>query len=138
MADPGQGGFDHFPEDQLWTYILVRRDLGMPPGKLAAQAVHAGRLSLLRFVERHPSRASDFLGLNCCGTCVVLEGRHLDDLEMTASRLARADVPHALFDDSGHILLPHFDGGRVTTALAAGPARREDLRPFFKKFGCVA
>lgn len=109
----------------------------MGPGKLAAQATHACRLSLLRYLQSDPGRAAEFLSLNSCGSVVVLRARHLPDLERAAAEAARAGLPHSLFTDSGHVLPPHFDGGPVPTALAIGPATKEAARHIAKRFRCA-
>lgn len=125
-------------EDKLFTYVIIRGDLDMPAGKLGAQACHASRLSLLRFLKSHPERADEFLSLNSAGSMILLRGRHLGDLERAHAQSEAAGLPTALFTDSGHILLPHFDGSPVTTALAIGPATRESMRHITKRFRVVS
>jgi PTH2 family peptidyl-tRNA hydrolase len=108
-AGRGSGpGADTIPEDSLFTYAIVRGDLEMCPGKLSAQASHACRISLLKFIERHPERLREFIGLNSCGSVVTLKGRNLADLERAWREATAAGLPCALFTDSGHILPPHF------------------------------
>lgn len=121
----------------MYTYILIRGDLQMPPGKMASQAIHASRLSMLRYLQANPARAEEFLRLNTCGSAVTLLARNLGDLERAQAQARDAGLPHALFIDSGHIMPPHFDGGPVTTALAIGPAPRELMRAITKRFRCA-
>jgi peptidyl-tRNA hydrolase len=140
------------PEDKLFTYVIVRGDLDMSPGKIASQAVHAGRLSLLRYLREHPARADEFIGLNSCGSVGVLVAKNLGKLEATKARADAAGVPSCLFADSEHIPVtwhddgtgrlvsrenPNFDGSPTVTALSLGPATRETMRPFTKQFQCV-
>jgi peptidyl-tRNA hydrolase len=109
----------------------------MDVGKAAAQAVHAARLSLLHFLQNQPDRASEFIRLNCAGTVVVLDAPTLADLDHLAVVAARHDLPWALFVDSGHVLLPHFDGSRIPTALAIGPAEKRRIKPLVRRFSSL-
>jgi PTH2 family peptidyl-tRNA hydrolase len=109
----------------------------MPPGKLAAQATHAARLSLLRYLKHHPERLDEFIDLNSCGSMVVLVAKGLPQLEHARDAADAADLPCALFVDSAHVLPPHFDGAPVPTALAIGPAPRERMRDITKRFRCA-
>ena len=125
------------PEDKLYTYILIRKDLNMPPGKMASQAIHASRLSLLKYLKDNPHRAEEFITLNTCGSAVTLLARHIADLERAQREAEQAGLPYALFSDSGHIMPPHFLGDPITTALAIGPAPREAMRSITKRFQCA-
>ena len=124
----------HGPSDELCTYVVVRGDLDMPPGKTAAQAVHAARLSLLHLLKKEPHRIDEFVEANCCGTVVVLVAPSKDQFERAAREAANAKLPVAVFTDSGHVLPPHFDGSAVVTALGIGPAPRESVRPLVRRF----
>lgn len=125
------------PEDALYSYILLRTDIDMPPGKMASQAVHAGRLSLLHYLRNNPHRADEFIQLNSCGSVVALRTKNLSEIERAAREAAEAGLPWALFSDSGHILPPDFLGDPVVTALAIGPSERHLLRPITRRFRCV-
>ncbi len=108
----------------------------MPPGKMASQAIHCARLSLLRYLRDVP-RADEFLALGTCGSAVTLRGKNLAALEKARDEAEQSGLPHHLFSDSGHILPPHFTGEPVTTALAIGPAPREAMRAITRRFRCL-
>jgi peptidyl-tRNA hydrolase len=95
----------------------------MPPGKMAAQAGHAFLGAFLSSDGENKTRyASD-----PPGTKVVLVARDLPRL-LTIRDLAQYyGVPYALIEDSGHVLLPFFDGSPVVTALGVGPATRKEV-----------
>lgn len=118
-------------------YAVVRRDLDMSIGKLSAQSGHAYTASLFDCIAKHPLDAERYrLGINA-GTKVTLycrNEREILDLE-EACRIA--DTPHALFTDEGHVMLPHFDGSPVVTALGIGPIRRADAKRLVRKLRCV-
>ena len=109
----------------------------MPPGKGAAQACHAARLSLLRYLQSAPDRLAEFLDKNSAGSVVVLDAPNLDDLERLAVLASRHDLPWALFIDSGHVTAPHFDGNPIPTALAIGPALKQRLKPLVRNYDCL-
>ena len=109
----------------------------MDVGKLAAQACHAARLSLLRFLHHHPDRAVEFLDKNSTGSMVVLDVPTLTDLDRLVVLASRHDLPWALFVDSGHIMPPHFDGTPTPTALAIGPAEKARIKPLVRSYRCL-
>lgn len=115
----------------------MRDDLEMPAGKLASQAVHAGRLSLLHFLKNNLHRIDEFIDANVCGSVVTVRAKKLAALQRAFAQAKEAGLPAAMFTDSGHVLLPHFDGSPVISALAIGPAPRETIRPITKKFQIV-
>lgn len=128
---------EEIPEEKLFTYVVVRDDLQMPAGKLASQASHASRLSLLQFIKQHPHRLDEFITNNVAGSMIVVKCKNLTQLEKAFEQAKEYGFPCAMFTDSGHVLPPHFDGSPVTTALAIGPATKESMRPITKKFQLV-
>lgn len=114
----------------------------MPKGKLASQAIHAARLSMLHYLnnmDEHKLRDAIryFIHINSCGSAIGITAKNLAALENAKNQAIEAGLPWALFSDSGHILPPHFDGNAVVTGLAIGPARREDMRHITKKFQII-
>jgi PTH2 family peptidyl-tRNA hydrolase len=109
----------------------------MTAGKSCAQAAHAARLSLLRFLEKHPERGREFLAMNSVGSIVVLDAPDLPCLQKMAIQAAAKRLPWAMFVDSGHVLPPSFDGSPVVTALAIGPALRSDIQPITRHLRCL-
>lgn len=129
-------------EDKLYTFMIERGDLQMPAGKLASQAIHASRLSLLKYLNSMPRDQRDeairlFIDLNTCGSAIALRAKNLDQLIKARDAAIDAGLPWALFSDSGHILPPHFTGEPIITALAIGPSQRHKIHPITKKFRCV-
>ena len=100
----------------------------MSAGKAAAQACHAARLSLLRFLEQQPDRAAEFLQANSVGSVVVLDAPTFADLDRAAVLASRHDLPWALFLDSDHGSSP------IPTALAIGPADRRRIKPLVRHY----
>jgi peptidyl-tRNA hydrolase, PTH2 family len=103
----------------------------MSEGKAAAQAGHAWTDVLLHglFSDIPAVRAlaQAYAALKP-GTKVCLDGGDGTDLLRLADSLAADGIPHVLIHDQGHVEPPHFDGGRILTAVGVGPLTR-DMRP---------
>jgi PTH2 family peptidyl-tRNA hydrolase len=92
--------------------IVVRTDLGMGKGKLAAQAAHA---SLQAYENAHTSTQREWKGSG--QKKVVLKIGSESELHELADQARREGLPHAVVTDAGHTQL---EPGTVT-ALAVGP-----------------
>lgn len=92
--------------------VVVRTDLGMGTGKLAAQVAHAS-LSAYEDADGKTRRAWKGEGQKK----VVLKGSGESQIFELADRAERERLPHAVIRDAGHTQL---DPGTVT-ALAVGP-----------------
>lgn len=109
----------------------------MPSGKMASQASHASRLSLLHFLKQNPHRLDEFIDKNLAGSVIVLKVDNEQILHTVFEKAKEEDFPSALFTDSGHILEPHFNGEPIVTALSIGPALKQDMYHLTKKFKLV-
>jgi peptidyl-tRNA hydrolase len=117
-------------------YAIVRNDLEMSPGKLAAQTGHAFLDTFDQCRKEYPDRAEQYHN-GCHGTKVVLGAKSLDQILSTYELVRSVGIPCTLITDSGHVMPPHFDGEPVVTALGIGPALREEIRHITKKFQLV-
>jgi PTH2 family peptidyl-tRNA hydrolase len=98
--------------------IVARADLGMGPGKLAAQVAHAALMAAEDADER---TRSAWQGSGQKKVVLQVNGeRALFEL---ADAAERAGLPHAVVRDAGHTEL---DPGTVT-ALAVGPGDDDDV-----------
>lgn len=109
-------------DNTLRLYAIVRSDLEMPAGKLAAQAGHA---FLESFLVADEETAKEYRA-DGVGTKITLQARSLDDLLWAQYHCERRGIPCALIVDEGHVMPPHFDGSPVVTALGIGPIRRKN------------
>lgn len=71
------------------------------------------------------------------GTNVVLKSKNLRHLERAYLEAQAAGLPCVLIQDEGHIMLPHFDGKPIITALGIGPCRRDEIQRINKRFNLV-
>lgn len=96
--------------------IVIRSDLKMGKGKIAAQAGHAAVSAAEEARKHFPRWWRSWLDEGQCKIAVkVSSEKELHELEETASR---AGLPHALISDRG---LTQLEPGTVT-CLAIGPA----------------
>ena len=93
--------------------IVVRSDLGMGTGKLAAQVAHAS-LEAYTAAEPDAQRAWRHGGQKK----IVLEGDSESHLQELDTEARQAGLAHALVTDAGHTQL----APGTVTALAVGPA----------------
>lgn len=121
---------------------MVRGDLDMPPGKLAAQAGHAFVETLKEAQANYDNGSANGESYNRYraerpGTKVVLLARNIYELERARDECAMLGIPHALVVDSGHVLPPHFDGNPIVTALGFGPATRSEVGRITRRLALV-
>lgn len=107
-------------------YAVVRRDLEMPPGKLAAQAGHAF-LGAFLLSQQQPSPAFRRYKELSPGTKIVLEARDRKHLVACQARLEADGMSVYRVVDQGHVLPPHFDASPICTAIGFGPTSRREV-----------
>jgi peptidyl-tRNA hydrolase len=110
----------------------------MTPGKLSAQAGHAYTDTLWECFDKDPRKALSYRqegGIG--GSKVTIKCKNLGQLERAARECEEAGIPHSVVTDSGHVMLPHFTGEPVITALGIGPCTREECRHITKRFQVV-
>lgn len=120
-------------EDPYRLYAIVRDDLSMPPGKLASQAGHAYLNSYLESMTQRPDVAK-FYQRDGIGTKVCLKAKNQDAILKAFQAAQAAGIPCSLIIDEHHVMPPHFTGAPIITALGIGPARKEEVREFTKRF----
>jgi len=113
---------DHRP---ISLYAIVRKDLAMPPGKLAAQAGHAFQNAHELAVMASPERTALYKGTGN-GTKIVMSARNLGQLIRCYREAQQLGLPCDLVVDRGHVFPPHFDGQPIITALGIGPVFRDE------------
>lgn len=105
---------------------MIRGDLDMTTGKLAAQAGHAYLNAYLQ--NPIPEYHSDGLGTK---VCLVAPNEHA--LLRLKQQLDQDLIPNSIIIDSGHVMPPHFDGSPIITALGFGPVTRDKIQHLTSK-----
>ena len=101
--------------------IVVRDDLKMSPGKLAAQVAHAAVTCAL---EAKARKSKWFAGWYSEGQRkVVLRARGLEELKELAEKAKHAGLTHTIISDAGLTELPP----NTATCLGVGPAPEGDV-----------
>jgi len=107
--------------------IIVRTDLNMGRGKIAAQASHASVLALAKVKRENPDIAYEWeqLGMKK----VVLKVTSEKELLEYYNRGKDAGIPVALVRDAGHT---QIEAGSMT-CFGAGPWKEEELDKVYGK-----
>lgn len=110
----------------------------MPPGKLSAQAGHAYTDALWDCLDKDPARALSYRTGGIGGSKVTIKCKNLGQLERALRECEEAGIPHAMITDAQHVLLPHFTGEPIVTALGIGPCTKAQCRHITKRFQAVS
>ena len=124
-------------DDHLYQYAIIRGDLEMPAGKLAAQAGHAYTDSLFNAMCVDLERAKSYRDRTRGGSKVTVKAKNQTQLIKAYQQAKDLGLPCALIVDQHHILPPHFDGTPTITAVGIGPCTKEECREITKKFRCI-
>lgn len=132
--------------ENIKQLIIVRKDLEMPVGKLAAQVSHASLLSFLNSLdktneknERIENNQEIFIlnkdnysydWLHGSFAKVTLGVKNENQLLKYKKIAEENDIPFALITDEGRTC---FDGEPTITCLGVGPYENDTLDKFFKK-----
>src|SRR5512136_524456 len=103
--------------------IVVRDDLKMSGGKLAAQVAHAAVTCALEAKAKKAKWFSEWYREG--QRKVVLKARDVEELRSLKELASRAGLPLSLVTDAGLTELPP----NTTTCLGIGPAPDKDLDP---------
>lgn len=115
-------------------WIIIRKDLNMRKGKIAAQAAHASMKVFLDNVEEWLSDGFTVRGLDrdalewargqFTKICLYVESEQ--ELRDVYERALEQGLPCSLIEDSG---LTEFDGVPTLTCVAIGPTTKEKAAP---------
>jgi len=101
--------------------IVVRRDLGMGTGKLAAQVAHAAVMGAEKTRERKPEWFQAWLSSGQAK--VVVKVTSMDELMQVRKRAEDLRLPVVQVQDSGLTQIPPG----TSTCIAIGPAPSDQL-----------
>lgn len=112
-------------------FAIVRKDLDMPSGKLAAQAGHAYTDSIATAKEDViQAYRTESLG----GSKVTLKAKNENALIRAYNEALEAGLPCSIVVDRNHVLPPHFDGSPIITALGIGPCKHSEAKHITKRY----
>ena len=126
--------------ENIKQLIIVRKDLEMPAGKLAAQVSHASLLSFLNSLDKNIEKNKEtyILDKNSYSydwihgsfAKVVLGVKNENQLLKYKKIAEENGIPFALITDEGRTC---FDGEPTITCLGVGPYDNDTLDKFFKR-----
>lgn len=109
----------------------------MTTGKLTSQACHAAKNCVLLAQQNNPALLEAYQGPDFIGTQVVLKAKNADALVRAYEQAKAAGLICSLIVDKNHVMLPHFTGEPIITALGIGPCTREQAHEITKRFSVV-
>lgn len=109
--------------EELKQVIIVRKDIKMQTGKLAAQVAHASLMSYLETDKKDKKIAKEWIDTG--EKKIVLKVENEEALRKLYEAFKYKQIPCALVSDAGLTQLPP---GTVT-ALGIGPWHSKDLNP---------
>lgn len=109
----------------------------MTPGKLASQACHAAKNCVLLANQYYPELLEAYQGSDFIGTQVVLKAKNEAAILRAYEEAKQAGLICSLIVDQHHIMLPHFTGDPIITALGIGPCTKEQANSITKRFSVV-
>ncbi len=102
--------------NELKQVIVVRKDLGLPKGKLCVQVAHAAVTAYIEARKKNPEWANKWLLEGQKKIVVVV--KDLDELLRIYEEASKSDIPVALIRDAGLTTVPP---GTIT-CVGIGPA----------------
>lgn len=117
----------------LNMYAIYRADLEMPPEKLAAQCGHAFARAYENACQLDPEIGARYKGTGN-GTKICMYAKNQGQLLRAYRDMLEQGVPCELIIDRGHVLLPHFTGAPIITALGIGPVYRDTIANTLKRY----
>lgn len=101
--------------------IIVRKDIKMSKGKIAAQVAHAAISSYIEAVNKKPEWAEEWLMEG--QKKVILKVESLEELLEIKNKVEREGLPNSLISDAG---LTELEPGTIT-CLGVGPAPSSEI-----------
>lgn len=101
--------------------IIVRKDLKMGVGKIAAQSCHASLLSFIIAEKSYPDIVKKWLGEG--GTKIVLRTENEVKFEEIKKVVKNSGIPHVVVKDAGQTQIPPG----TETAIGIGPYYSDDI-----------
>ncbi|MCL5018017.1 MAG: peptidyl-tRNA hydrolase Pth2 [Candidatus Parvarchaeota archaeon] len=108
-------------ERDIKQVILIRKDLGMGVGKIAAQASHASLGSYMETAEKFPKIASKWIEEG--QTKIVLKLKDAAQSSEIKKRLKEAKIPFKAIKDAGQTQVPPG----TETAVGIGPYYKDEI-----------
>lgn len=138
MLDERKESMKAFTDDYrpLYMYAIFRQDLEMTAGKLASQSGHAFDMTHDRAKIERPDITSQYKGSGN-GTKICMWAKNLGQLIRAYRDCQAANIPCEIIIDRNAIMLPHFDGNPIITALGIGPAYKDEMAHITKRYTLI-
>lgn len=120
-------------DDPYRLYAIIRTDIEMDRGKIAAQMGHAYLEAYLLALEKRPETIPLYKKDQTIK--IAMRAKKVQHLEDAYQKAFDAGIPSVLITDLGLYGLPEDMLGKPTvTALGLGPAKRNEVKDILKRF----
>lgn len=109
----------------------------MSAGKLASQACHAAKNCAIIAQKFEPQLLETYQGPDFIGTQIILKAKNEAAILKAYEAAKEAGLICSLIVDEKHVMLPHFTGAPIVTALGIGPCTRDQANSITKRFEAV-
>ena len=116
--------------DKVIQYIVVRKDLEMGTGKVAAQVAHAS-LKIVLETPRNNAFVQEWLGGQF--TKCVLRIKSFHQLEKLSLQLSKAGIAHSQIWDAGLTEIQRETERGTFTCIGVVPLPKSVINPFVKR-----
>lgn len=118
--------------DPYRLYAVIRQDLQMTPGKIAAQTGHAYLDTYLQALSESPEVCEEYHDRH--GIKIAMQVKKLHHLERIHNEAKEAGIPTALITDLGYYgVSEELQGQATVTAVGIGPAKRGQVEKILKR-----
>jgi PTH2 family peptidyl-tRNA hydrolase len=118
-----------FVNDEVVQYIIVRRDLNMSKGKMAAQCCHASNASFYPYMDDEAVKqwlAGSFVK-------VILSIKNLNEANKLIDVLNSNDIIHSVIRDNCRTELQPEENNCTLTCIGIKPYVKSMIHPLIKK-----
>ena len=122
---------DNYSNSEIKQVIVIRKDLKMGTGKIAAQASHASLASYLETLKTHPDLVKAWASEG--QTKVVLKIKSQEEAEELKKKLKVANIPFKAIRDAGQTQVPPG----TETAIGIGPYYIKDIDKITGELGLL-
>jgi len=111
------------------TVIIIRKDLELPPGKLAAQVAHAVMRTNLSFSSTIKNLPDYSYNPDCLPICIVCYVKNEAKFLNLEEKIKKSGLPYSVQIDAGYNFVPE----NTPTVLCVGPALETKINPLTKR-----
>lgn len=121
----------------LVILAIYRTDLEMDAEKLGTQVGHAYADALILAKTQHgPEIVQRYRGTGH-GTKILMHGKNEHQITRAYFDALKAGLTTVVVIDRSHVMLPHFTGEPIVTAVGIGPVYKDQVEHITKRYSMI-